>query len=97
MDNVNHPKHYQGGKFEVIDIIDEFTKDYNGSDAFYVGNIIKYVLRSKKKNGVEDLRKAQWYLNRFIALKEVERAFPVNIGTLEDISKVMMSEENDDE
>ena len=65
-DNVNHPSHYNSGKFEVIDIIDEFGKEYEGADGFYFGNIVKYVLRAKHKNGVEDLKKARWYLDRLI-------------------------------
>lgn len=65
-DNVNHPSHYNSGKFEVIDIIDEFGKDYNGANGFRFGNIVKYVLRAKHKNGVEDLKKARWYLDRLI-------------------------------
>lgn len=63
---VNHPNHYQSSRFEVIDIIDEFGKDYKGGSAFDFGNVVKYVLRAKKKNGLEDLKKAQWYLNRLI-------------------------------
>lgn len=65
-ETVNHPNHYQSSKFEVIDIIDEFGKDYNGESAFDFGNVVKYILRAKKKNGLEDLMKAQWYLNRLI-------------------------------
>lgn len=65
-DNVNHPSHYNSGKFEVIDIIDEFGKDYNGANGFRFGNIVKYVLRAKHKNGVEDLKKARWYLDKLI-------------------------------
>jgi hypothetical protein len=65
-DNVNHPSHYNSGKFEVIDIIDEFGKEYEGADGFCFGNIVKYVLRAKHKNGVEDLKKARWYLDRLI-------------------------------
>lgn len=65
---VNHPDHYQGNKFEVIDIIE----DYNLG--FSLGNTIKYILRSDKKNNqIEDLRKAAWYLNR-----EIERLDTLN-------------------
>lgn len=63
---VNHPEHYNQGGLEVIDIIDAFTKDCSGSESFYIGNIIKYVCRFKKKNGIEDLKKAQWYLSKLI-------------------------------
>lgn len=58
---VSHPAHYQGNKFEVIDIIEDF--DLN----FCLGNVIKYILRSdKKSNKLEDLKKAKWYLEREI-------------------------------
>lgn len=63
---VDHPNHYQSYGMEVIDVIDCFCEDCKGSEAFYVGNILKYVCRFKKKNGVEDLKKARWYLNRLI-------------------------------
>lgn len=65
-ETVNHPNHYQSSKFEAIDIIDEFGKDYTGESAFDFGNVVKYILRAKKKNGLEDLRKARWYLDRLI-------------------------------
>ena len=65
---VNHPSHYQSGKFEVIDIIEEFNLGFN------LGNVIKYILRSDKKfEGSEmfqDLRKAKWYLEREISKLE---------------------------
>lgn len=61
---VNHPTHYLSeGGLEVIDIIEEFVEDV---ESFDVGNIIKYVCRYKKKNGVEDLKKARWYLEHLI-------------------------------
>lgn len=68
---VNHPSHYQSDTgMEVIDVIRAYTKDLKGVEAFDIGNVIKYVLRYKKKNGVEDLKKAVWYLNH--AIKELE-------------------------
>lgn len=60
-DMVNHPKHYTFGKIEVITVIDDWKL------GFYEGQVIKYVGRAKhKKNELEDLKKAQWYLNRLI-------------------------------
>jgi len=56
-DNIN-PNHYQKGNIEVIDFI--LDQNFN----YLEGNIIKYVSRYKDKNGLEDLKKAQWYLNR---------------------------------
>ncbi len=57
--NINHPSHYQGKKFEVIDIIEDFELGFN------LGNSIKYILRSGKKGcHIEDLKKSIWYLER---------------------------------
>lgn len=72
-DVINHPQHYTLGKIEVIDFIED--KDLN----FNLGNVVKYVARAghKKSSGksldakaLEDLKKAQWYLNREIATRE---------------------------
>lgn len=59
--NVN-PQHYQQGGMQAIDIIEAFTKDLKGVEAFCAGNAIKYILRFSHKNGVEDIEKAIWYL-----------------------------------
>ena len=66
MDMVNHPEHYQSGKIETIDVIEEFTKDLKGIEAFDTAKIIKYACRWNRKNGVEDLRKLVWYTNHLI-------------------------------
>ena len=66
-DMVNHPKHYKAKNgMEVIDVIEAFTADLKGYEATHTGNVIKYICRWKEKNGLEDLRKARWYLNRLI-------------------------------
>lgn len=65
-DNVNHPSHYISNGIESIDVIEAFTKDLSGIEAFCTGNVIKYILRWKHKNGIEDLKKAKWYLDRII-------------------------------
>ena len=66
-DMVNHPKHYKAKNgMEVIDVIEAFTASLEGYEATHTGNVIKYICRWKEKNGIEDLRKAQWYLNRLI-------------------------------
>ena len=62
-DNVNHPSHYTDGKIELIDFIEDKKLNYHR------GNVIKYVSRAGKKDPnkeLEDLKKAQWYLNREI-------------------------------
>ena len=64
-DNIN-PSYYQKSKFQVIDVIDEFTKDLTGIEAVDTGQVIKYISRWKYKNGLEDLKKAKWYLDHLI-------------------------------
>lgn len=68
-DVVNHPQHYTSGKIEIIDVMEDqlSPEEYKG---YIKGQIIKYVTRERHKNGVEDLRKAQWYLNRYIQYLE---------------------------
>lgn len=63
-DKVSHPSHYTYGKIEVINFIEQVTKDYKPELAFAIGNAIKYISRANRKNGKEDLDKARWYLNR---------------------------------
>jgi len=71
-DMVNHPRHYISETgLEVIDVIEAFTFDLKGIEATDTGNIIKYICRWKQKNGLEDLKKAQWYINHLI--KHVEK------------------------
>lgn len=67
VDNVNHPSHYKSETgLEVIDVIRAFTEDMNGLEGYYTGNVLKYMCRWKKKNGLEDLKKARVYLNWLI-------------------------------
>lgn len=63
---VVHPSHYNQDGIEVWDVIKAFTKDLKGAEAFYAGNVIKYVLRWNNKNGIEDLEKAKVYINKII-------------------------------
>lgn len=70
-DAVNHPQHYISETgLETIDVIEAFTFDLKGIEAVFTGNILKYICRWKNKNGLQDLKKAQWYLERLI--KHVE-------------------------
>lgn len=64
IDNIKSPKHYILGDLgiEVKDVIFEVTKDMKGKEAVCVGNILKYVMRARKKNGREDYQKAYEYL-----------------------------------
>ena len=71
-DNVNNPTHYTQGKIECIDCVESATTNKVGIEAFCVGNIVKYLFRYETKNGLEDVRKAQWYLNKLISHLEKE-------------------------
>ena len=67
MSNVNHPSHYTDGKIEVIDFIEDKKLP------FHLANTVKYISRAGKKDPnktIEDLKKAEWYLNRYIAMLE---------------------------
>jgi hypothetical protein len=63
-DPVNSPKHYTQGNMEVITAIEGMALDY------HQGNVVKYVSRYRYKNGIEDLRKAKWYIDRLIYIEE---------------------------
>lgn len=68
-DVVNHPSHYETGKFECIDVMVEAL----GVDAvrdFCICNAFKYIYRHKRKNGDEDIKKAIWYLNKYVTISE---------------------------
>lgn len=66
-DNVNNPSHYTAGGIETLDYIKAKVSDY---PSYAVGNILKYVSRYEHKNGIEDLKKAQFYLNDLIEWME---------------------------
>lgn len=60
-DVINHPSHYTRGKIEVIDFIEDQQLPY------HLGNVIKYIARAGYKGDkLEDLKKARWYLDRYI-------------------------------
>lgn len=66
LSKVDHPAHYNAGKIECIDAIEEAVKGLAGDEAFATGNAIKYLWRWKRKGGKEDLKKAIWYIERII-------------------------------
>jgi hypothetical protein len=70
MDNIN-PQHYKNGGVECIDALAAATVNKPGIQAVCVANVIKYLWRYESKNRLEDVRKAQWYLNRLI--EEMEK------------------------
>jgi len=63
---VNHPDYYKRGGIEVIDAIEAWGLGFN------LGNVVKYIARAgrKTKDGLQDLRKAAWYLDREIKRRE---------------------------
>lgn len=70
MDTPINPSYYKG-KIECIDVIEQLNA------SFCIGNVIKYVWRWKGKNGIEDLKKAKWYLER--AIQEAEHDKEVSV------------------
>lgn len=64
MDKVNHPKHYTNGAVECIDAIASAVAGKNPLEAVCVANVVKYLWRYNAKNGLEDVLKAKWYLDR---------------------------------
>lgn len=69
-DEVNHPSHYTSGKIESIDIIADITGVH--FEGFLVGNCLKYLHRYRSKNGVVDLKKCKWYLDKLIEVLDNE-------------------------
>lgn len=70
-DIVNHPGHYETGKFECIEVMQEAL----GVDAvkdFCICNAFKYLYRHKRKNGLEDIKKAKWYIDKLLELSKEE-------------------------
>lgn len=69
-DMVNHPSHYTQGGIECIDALKAATVSKTGIEAVCTANAIKYLWRYEEKNGIEDVKKARWYIDRLI--KEIE-------------------------
>ena len=80
--NVEHPSHYNQGKYEVIDVINDWKLNFN------LGNAIKYIARADyKNNAIEDLEKAIFYLNYEINFrKNLEESFKKNEKIEEDFN-----------
>ena len=71
MENVNHPRHYNGGEIECIDaMIAAFGKENTAT--FCKINAFKYLWRADAKGGAEDIEKAEWYLKKFLQITEGE-------------------------
>lgn len=70
-DPVEKPRHYNKGSVECIDAIEAAVTGLSGYEGHLTANTIKYLWRWKFKNGLQDLQKARWYLDRLI--KEVQK------------------------
>jgi hypothetical protein len=77
-ENAKRPKHYQGKRYELWDVILDFNLGY------FEANIMKYVVRWKRKNGLEDLYKAQQYLNKLIVEEEGKTILTPTTETIAD-------------
>lgn len=76
MSDINHPSHYNFGKIEVIDFIEDQEL------GFHLGNVVKYLTRAGRKNPetvMQDIEKAQWYLMRYLRLLQIKEAEKKNV------------------
>ena len=80
MDKVNHPQHYNSGKIECIDAMVE-TFGVDATQQFCLLNVFKYLWRCNHKNGIEDVEKAKWYIDKYLELENE----PVKFGCEGDI------------
>lgn len=80
IDMVNHPSHYEIGKFECIDVMIE-TQGVDAVMDFCICNALKYLYRHKRKNGVEDIKKARWYIDKYLELWEGQQCNDTSIET----------------
>ena len=102
-DPVNKPKHYAGGKYECIEVMEEeFGKE--AVQNFCLLNAFKYLFRCEKKHEtpLEDIKKAKWYLEKWIALNEkvtkekFEEDYQRILDACGTLGEYLMSKNNDD-
>jgi hypothetical protein len=72
-DNVNHPSHYETGKFECIDVMIE-TQGIEAVKDFCICNAFKYLYRHNRKENEVSIDKALWYLNKYVELRDNQNA-----------------------
>lgn len=70
-DVVNHPGHYETGKFECIEVMQE-ALGVEAVKAFCICNAFKYIYRHQRKNHLEDIKKAKWYIDKYLELHNKE-------------------------
>ena len=68
-DKIN-PDHYKKGSVECIDAIEAATVGKKGIEAVCVANVVKYLFRYEDKGGIEDIKKAKWYIDKLIQVHE---------------------------
>lgn len=84
-DNINHPLRYTKGDIECIDAIKAATVGKTGIEAVDVGHVIRYLWRYEEKDGLESVKKAEWYINHLIKELEGKNAVtPDNMGEQHD-------------
>jgi len=71
LDAVNSPRHYVKGGMECQDAVKAAISNLSGYEALAIGSAIQYLWRYKEKNGVEDLKKARWYIDS--VLEQLEK------------------------
>ena len=92
--NVNHPDHYNAGGYECIEVMEaNFGKDK--VQDFCLLNAFKYLWRADKKSGLEDIKKANWYLNRYLALENSEKHYIMETQHYNDGKSGYLTIEND--
>ena len=90
-DYLVNPKHYKSDKgLECIDCIEGVVQDLVGVEATDTGNIMKYLWRWKNKDGVNDLKKAKWYLDHLIAHVEND------VETLKTMNEIILDKQFDE-
>ena len=82
-DMINHPTHYETGKFECIEVMVE-TQGVEAVQDFCICNAFKYLYRHRRKNGKEDIEKARWYINKYLELEEKDELKRVSESGNED-------------
>ena len=90
-DNVNHPAHYETAGIECIDAM-EITQGTEAVISFCECNAFKYLWRHKRKNRVEDLQKAVWYLNKAIELHKKNALKPAAEPVYNEVTEDVMQD-----
>lgn len=74
MTNPINPDHYRTGKVECIDAIEAATIGKSGIEAVCTANVVKYLYRYEAKNGLQDVLKAKWYMDKLVDVLTQQRA-----------------------